>query len=161
QVRRVRQVGVNAAICDLPDLTDPSGTRSALRGPYEVLCCPGCRVGRRIRPVRRRNTAAAPGSPPAHPQQNPPPQTPPPPLGPHPHAPPPPPVPPHPPPKRPAAKKPPEPPPLPCGDYVAFQVLLDRQGFSTGQIDGKPGTNFSHTLSALQTARAIPSTGEP
>ena len=64
-------------------------------------------------------------------------------------------------PKRTAAKKPPEPPPLPCGDYVAFQVLLDRQGFSTGQIDGKPGTNFSHTLSALQTARAIPSTGEP
>ena len=39
---------------------------------------------------------------------------------------------------------------LPCGDYVSFQVLLDRQGFSSGQIDGKPGNNFNHALSAAQ-----------
>src|ERR1041385_3496905 len=52
-------------------------------------------------------------------------------------------------------------PSLPCGDYVSFQVLLDRQGFSPGQIDGKPGANFSHALSALQQSRNIPVTGQP
>jgi lipoprotein-anchoring transpeptidase ErfK/SrfK len=52
-------------------------------------------------------------------------------------------------------------PALPCGDLVGFQVLLDRQGFSPGQIDGRTGANFSHALTALQTARNIPSTGEP
>ena len=51
--------------------------------------------------------------------------------------------------------------PLPCGDLVGFQVLLDRQGFSPGQIDGRPGANFSHALSALQTAKKIQSTGRP
>jgi len=48
---------------------------------------------------------------------------------------------------------------LPCGDYLSFQVLLDRQGFSTGQIDGKPGVNFNHALSAAQTARNLKATG--
>ena len=57
--------------------------------------------------------------------------------------------------------KPPEPPPLECGDYVAFQVLLDRQGFSTGEIDGKPGPNLTHALTALQNARKIPASGQP
>jgi len=50
---------------------------------------------------------------------------------------------------------------LECGDLVGFQVLLDRQGFSTGQIDGKSGANFSHALSALQTAKKIPASGQP
>ena len=63
--------------------------------------------------------------------------------------------------KKAAVKKPPEPPPLPCGDYVAFQVLLDRQGFSSGEIDGRPGTNFSRALAALQNARSIPASGQP
>jgi len=58
-------------------------------------------------------------------------------------------------------KKAPEPPPLPCGDYVSFQVLLDRQGFSSGEIDGRPGTNFSRALAALQNARRIPASGQP
>ena len=48
---------------------------------------------------------------------------------------------------------------LPCGDYVSFQVLLDRQGFSSGQIDGKPGNNFTHALSAAQAARKLNATG--
>jgi len=52
-------------------------------------------------------------------------------------------------------------PSLPCGDYVSFQVLLDRQGFSPGQIDGKPGANFSHALSALQQSRNLAATGQP
>src|SRR5579884_1556707 len=50
------------------------------------------------------------------------------------------------------------PPPLPCGDYLSFQVLLDRQGFSPGEIDGKPGDNFTHTVIAFQRARQVPLT---
>src|SRR5439155_3562417 len=53
------------------------------------------------------------------------------------------------------------PPALECGDYVAFQVLLDRQGFSTGEIDGRPGTNFSRALAAMQNARHIAATSQP
>ena len=40
-------------------------------------------------------------------------------------------------------------------------MLLDRQGFSPGQIDGKTGANFSHALAALQTAKKLPSNGQP
>ena len=62
--------------------------------------------------------------------------------------------------KRPVRRTPPAA-SLPCGDRVGFQVLLDRQGFSPGQIDGKTGANFSHALSALQTAKKLRSTGQP
>ncbi|PYQ70587.1 MAG: murein L,D-transpeptidase [Acidobacteria bacterium] len=68
---------------------------------------------------------------------------------------------------RPRAHKPvqkqkqPEPPPLPCGDYLPFQVLLDRQGFSPGEIDSRPGDNFTHALIALQQARQVPLTMQP
>ena len=48
-----------------------------------------------------------------------------------------------------------------CGDLIGFQVLLDRQGFSPGQIDGKPGPNFSHALAALQAARGLSASGTP
>ena len=58
-------------------------------------------------------------------------------------------------------QKPPEPPPLPCGDYLSFQVLLDRQGFSPGEIDRKPGDNFTHAIIALQQARQVPLTMHP
>ena len=49
---------------------------------------------------------------------------------------------------------------LPCGDLVGFQVRLDRQGFSSGPIDGKRGANFSRTLSAYQAANKLPA-GKP
>ena len=51
--------------------------------------------------------------------------------------------------------------PLPCGDVLSFAVLLDRQGFSSGQIDGTIGPNFTRALKAMQAARAIPTTGRP
>ena len=58
-------------------------------------------------------------------------------------------------------KPPLKPAPPACGDLVGFQVLLDRQGFSPGQIDGKTGANFSHALSAIQSARGLPPSGQP
>src|SRR5512133_4240861 len=58
-------------------------------------------------------------------------------------------------------KRPLTPGPLPCGDLVGFQVLLDRQGFSPGQIDGLPGANFSHALAAMVSARGLPSGSPP
>jgi lipoprotein-anchoring transpeptidase ErfK/SrfK len=65
-------------------------------------------------------------------------------------------------PQRPAhAKAAPKPAPLPCGDLIGFQVLLDSHGFSPGEIADKPGSNLTHALTALQTARAIAATGQP
>src|SRR5207244_13641867 len=52
-------------------------------------------------------------------------------------------------------------PPLPCGDYLGFQVLLDRQGFSPGQIDGHPGKNFTHALTAFQSAHKLAAASTP
>jgi lipoprotein-anchoring transpeptidase ErfK/SrfK len=49
----------------------------------------------------------------------------------------------------------PQPASLPCGDLVGFQVLLDRQGFSSGEIDGNPGANFSRALTAFQSAHKL------
>jgi lipoprotein-anchoring transpeptidase ErfK/SrfK len=50
---------------------------------------------------------------------------------------------------------------LPCGDYLRFQVLLDRAGFSPGQIDLRTGSNFTHALAALQSARDLSASGRP
>ena len=49
----------------------------------------------------------------------------------------------------------------PCGSPFAFQVLLDRQGFSPGEIDGTLGVNMTRALTALKEARKLPSTGQP
>jgi len=65
-----------------------------------------------------------------------------------------------------AARKKPVPPKkavasrLPCGDWLAFQVRLDRLGFSSGEIDGKAGANVTRALKALQSAKNLPSTGQ-
>jgi lipoprotein-anchoring transpeptidase ErfK/SrfK len=60
---------------------------------------------------------------------------------------------------RPAAKRVNPPAKTQCGDPLAFQVLLDKEGFSTGQIDGSPGTNFARAITAFQTARKLTATG--
>jgi lipoprotein-anchoring transpeptidase ErfK/SrfK len=50
---------------------------------------------------------------------------------------------------------------LPCGNLLGFQVLLDRQGFSPGEIDSRTGDNLTHALAALQASRALAETGAP
>jgi lipoprotein-anchoring transpeptidase ErfK/SrfK len=50
---------------------------------------------------------------------------------------------------------------LPCGNLLGFQVLLDRQGFSPGEIDARAGANLHRALVAFQTTRALAATGEP
>ena len=63
--------------------------------------------------------------------------------------------------KKPAERSKPAPPrALPCGDPIAFEVLLDRQNFSPGEIDAKLGTNAAHAIAALQTARGLEPTGD-
>jgi lipoprotein-anchoring transpeptidase ErfK/SrfK len=47
----------------------------------------------------------------------------------------------------------------PCGDPVAFQVLLDRKGFSPGEIDGTLGDNAVRALRAFQRANTLAVTG--
>lgn len=45
-------------------------------------------------------------------------------------------------------------------DQLRAQVLMDRWGFSTGEIDGKWGKRSSATLRAWQEAMGVPLTGE-
>jgi lipoprotein-anchoring transpeptidase ErfK/SrfK len=65
--------------------------------------------------------------------------------------------------RRPPAKTPPltKVSPLPCGDALAFQVLLDQHGFSPGEIDGTISINTTRALRAFQAARQLTPTGEP
>ncbi|GGH17660.1 murein L,D-transpeptidase [Alsobacter metallidurans] len=44
--------------------------------------------------------------------------------------------------------------------YLKAQVLLDRQHFSPGSIDGKDGENFHKALTAFQQSRQLPVTGK-
>jgi len=46
-----------------------------------------------------------------------------------------------------------------CGDVLSFQVLLDGHGFSSGEIDGRLGTNTRRALQAFQEANKLKPTG--
>src|SRR5436309_1144575 len=59
------------------------------------------------------------------------------------------------------SRKPTPPPRLPCGDRRSFAVLMDRQGFSPGEISGTATPNFLRALSAFRSARNIAATGGP
>ena len=42
---------------------------------------------------------------------------------------------------------------------VVAQIMLDRVGFSPGEIDGRPGINMQHAIEAFQRAHDLPVTG--
>src|SRR5688572_19419535 len=45
-------------------------------------------------------------------------------------------------------------------EALAGQVMLDRLGFSPGEIDGRAGANLKRALTAFQTAHRLSPTGE-
>jgi lipoprotein-anchoring transpeptidase ErfK/SrfK len=45
-------------------------------------------------------------------------------------------------------------------EALAVQIMLDRIGFSPGEIDGQPGRNFKGALLAFQRAQQLPPTGD-
>src|ERR1041385_1452334 len=49
--------------------------------------------------------------------------------------------------------------PIQIPSLIKLQILLDRAGFSSGQIDGTAGTNVRKAISAFQDARGLPQAG--
>lgn len=49
--------------------------------------------------------------------------------------------------------------PIQISSLIKLQILLDRAGFSSGQIDGSAGSNVRKAISAFQDARGLPQAG--
>ena len=49
----------------------------------------------------------------------------------------------------------------PCADAASWQIRLDQQGFSSGQLDGSLGTSTRHALAAFQDSHGLPASGQP
>src|SRR5688500_7826504 len=45
-------------------------------------------------------------------------------------------------------------------DILAGQIMLDRAGFSSGEIDGRTGANTRRAINAFQKAQGLPVTGQ-
>ena len=52
-------------------------------------------------------------------------------------------------------------PPVVASEALVLQVLLDRAGFSAGEIDGAAGFNLRQALTSFQRERKLPETGRP
>ena len=50
---------------------------------------------------------------------------------------------------------------MPCGNPLGFQVLLDKLGFSPGEIDGTVGPNLRRAITAFQASAGMESSGTP
>jgi lipoprotein-anchoring transpeptidase ErfK/SrfK len=48
-----------------------------------------------------------------------------------------------------------------CTNILAVQVLLDRQGFSPGEIDGQLGANGKRAIAAFQQTKGLAVSGQP
>jgi lipoprotein-anchoring transpeptidase ErfK/SrfK len=52
-------------------------------------------------------------------------------------------------------------PPRAASETLRLQVMLDRAGFSPGEIDGRSGTNTRRALLAFQRSHGLPASGAP
>jgi lipoprotein-anchoring transpeptidase ErfK/SrfK len=48
-----------------------------------------------------------------------------------------------------------------CTDIASWQIRLDQQGFSPGQLDGSAGTSTRHAIAAFQDSRGLAANGQP